>query len=1045
MAHTLFPPVVSTFMPAFTTEEQGVKIYFSYPVYSSIDKKNTALQVTVTRQDNNINALKDTTGVLFYCFSSDESLDYKIFEEEETKQYYFIIDKEEIATGSFSTDIFYKVQIRFDSLILSENSNTQNNFFKKPIINSPSSTTEVTGDSSLIKDKNQYLSNIENQKNFSEWSSVCLIRAIEPNAIYLNWEDFDYHPSLGYIFPPGTIPVQGALSKAENNKATGKKTKERLQSFSYEVLNKDLDVVYVSEKFFPEIGENIFQEYLDTENFFSEGELTSDTSYILRIKYTTANLYQSFTDYPFSKAQYTSLEGYDPYDPLEKDNENKRLIHTRLNADQGTVYFEIKNDMDLNGFFYIKRAEWDRKQKKWETIKIISCEEENLSPDEQSFIARFEDNTVCPQRWYIYSFQYQTLKGNFSEVKQTSEIFTDFEHTSLVRNSRQLNLFYNCQVNNFKNIVSRTKIDPLGGKYPKFIENAVLNYKQFSLSGTISGEADLYGSFLSKKDYYGEKGYEKYELYLQQKKVAKSFRNDFSKGDIGANSWKDSSIIISVAEDEENKNTSSEEKSNSFLTSQGELTTTTINDWVWERDFREEVVKWLNDGQPKLFRSLTEGVIPVILTDVSLTPKTQLSRRIWDFSATAYQVGDGEKIEDLISLGIVENADPKKISLEDNNSSSQSSKLYTRVSRIGQLYQLSMGKENKTYKELDPNLSLKNVVDLIAQDLRSKKIIGKEGQIISEKELQNVSLKSVKIYFDSLPHLYFFSKDYPTGVHYIERNETMPTEQTEIKYTALGRPLYSQGVLRKGYSIEFILKEQKTTSLFINDRKYYHFPDSFEINSLFLNALDIATIEYVVDYDFANEIDLSPVRTEYVAKKVIGQIQDSFKYNQAIGKEIRKKYDFLIENTSQRMDYWKGISVEAVPYALFSIRYEEELNLYSYIVGPTGSLSLLQGDFKIKELFFTGRAFFAAPESVLSTGLKEHEFILKGSVGNVHTIADPVEHGVYYDTGKMKKYMYLNKQWYECENNSDKNCVRVKMPVQAVVNYYGEVIETILN
>ena len=67
---------------------------------------------------------------------------------------------------------------------------------------------------------------------------------------------------------------------------------------------------------------------------------------------------------------------------------------------------------------------------------------------------------------------------------------------------------------------------------------------------------------------------------------------------------------------------------------------TEYNDLNYEKLFREEVLKFLLDGKPKLFRSATEGSILVKLTDVTLTPNDQLGRMIYSFSATAYEVDD---------------------------------------------------------------------------------------------------------------------------------------------------------------------------------------------------------------------------------------------------------------------------------------------------------------------------------------------------------------------------------------------------------------------
>lgn len=70
-----------------------------------------------------------------------------------------------------------------------------------------------------------------------------------------------------------------------------------------------------------------------------------------------------------------------------------------------------------------------------------------------------------------------------------------------------------------------------------------------------------------------------------------------------------------------------------------------------ERKFREEVEAFLNNGKPKLFRSGTEGNIVVALMNVTLTPKQELNRMIYSFSATAYEIAEND-YSTLVDLGI---------------------------------------------------------------------------------------------------------------------------------------------------------------------------------------------------------------------------------------------------------------------------------------------------------------------------------------------------------------------------------------------------------
>jgi hypothetical protein len=57
-----------------------------------------------------------------------------------------------------------------------------------------------------------------------------------------------------------------------------------------------------------------------------------------------------------------------------------------------------------------------------------------------------------------------------------------------------------------------------------------------------------------------------------------------------------------------------------------------------ERIFKTEVLNWLNNGKPKLFRSPTEGNFIVRLMKISLSPEDKLGRMLHTFSSTAYEI-----------------------------------------------------------------------------------------------------------------------------------------------------------------------------------------------------------------------------------------------------------------------------------------------------------------------------------------------------------------------------------------------------------------------
>lgn len=83
----------------------------------------------------------------------------------------------------------------------------------------------------------------------------------------------------------------------------------------------------------------------------------------------------------------------------------------------------------------------------------------------------------------------------------------------------------------------------------------------------------------------------------------------------------------------------------------------TNNNFFNERQFKIEVLEWLTDGNPKLFRSPAEGNYVVRLMNTSLTPQDQLGRMLHSFSSTGYETMDNN-IENLLQNGLIKFLDP---------------------------------------------------------------------------------------------------------------------------------------------------------------------------------------------------------------------------------------------------------------------------------------------------------------------------------------------------------------------------------------------------
>lgn len=77
-----------------------------------------------------------------------------------------------------------------------------------------------------------------------------------------------------------------------------------------------------------------------------------------------------------------------------------------------------------------------------------------------------------------------------------------------------------------------------------------------------------------------------------------------------------------------------------------------------ERLFKMEVLSWLTDGKPKLFRSPSEGNFIIRLMNTSLTPTDSVGRMLHTFNSTAYEI-DEYNYDNLYKYGFINLTDPE--------------------------------------------------------------------------------------------------------------------------------------------------------------------------------------------------------------------------------------------------------------------------------------------------------------------------------------------------------------------------------------------------
>ena len=192
---------------------------------------------------------------------------------------------------------------------------------------------------------------------------------------------------------------------------------------------------------------------------------------------------------------------------------------------------------------------------------------------------------------YKYAVQQYNEAGLVSNRIESEPVYADFEHSFLFDGKRQLKIKFNPKVSNFKNNILESKLNTIGSQHPFIFRNGKVRYKEFGISGLISCQSDNEFLFMSEEDLEG------YDL-------STNLTNENIKA---------------------------------------------------ERDFKLEVMEWLNNGEPKVFRSATEGNYIVRLLNVSLSPNDTVGRMLHTFTSTAYEIAEYnyQNLSDLhfISIG----------------------------------------------------------------------------------------------------------------------------------------------------------------------------------------------------------------------------------------------------------------------------------------------------------------------------------------------------------------------------------------------------------
>ena len=782
----LYPPVVDTYMPAFLVGSSDIqknicRVYFSISLYNSLNDIKNA-QVTVANQNTNLSVL-DKSKYPCEIMLTDIKTDLTRVSDD---KYYIEIKNSDIE-GGFTINQYYKVQIRFTA----------------------------AGASNVSLDAPQKIDSwlAANLSNFSEWSTVCLVRGISVPSLSVSGFDISADTTIWSI---NNVDVVGKLIYADSAET------DTLKSYQIKLYDDKNALLSDSGLLYTNTYSNINEFNYTFEYAFKEGE-----NYYFTFEYETANMYTENNRYDFMVIQ-----------------EGAEILEATLTATldniNGYIGLRIKSLDDVESFvgnITIRRTSSESNFTIWEDIHTESFEE-NSKLDYTWY-----DYTIKSGIYYKYIAQRRTSVGNRGvAIHAEGEPFMIlFDDMYLTGGDGQLNIRFDPSISSFKKTVSESRTDTIGSKYPFIKRNGCVEYKQFPIGGTITHLMDPSHLITSREEMFRD---------------SLNNYNDFNN---------DKNVRI-----------------NDF------------NDWTYEREFREKVMDFLYDNKVRLFRSPTEGNILVKIMDINFTPNATLGRRIYSFTATAYEV-DAASIKNYDKYGI-------------SPLGAYDTQLQFASDYVGQ------------YNETIPaNI---NALSLIQKKYEK---YAKENYVMV---IQNLDF--LRLEFESKPYLIKEGVDGP----YIL--DDLGSVKEDPDSAILGYLVYINN-----------------KPIIINPEGIYELKgENVEITSLSFPIDTQVNLEYHVNLQQTE--DTSKVYQTSSFFRRVGQKWGAFKPNDSVYQKIWNKYFEKYSNYQQMMLSLDGVKIEAEPDTVVYVKESADTDFERHTIGPTHTLALDAEDSAIEGLYFAG-------------------------------------------------------------------------------------------
>ena len=511
-----------------------------------------------------------------------------------------------------------------DTVILPKNFTIEANFFRgiKSTILYPGTQEEWLTIPTINNYKTDWEKKIVYNANISSNLKMRLKKTVNDTTQYSNWSDtttFRYNaplsiewatPSTNQAFDQGYVTLKAYIKQ-------GAGSDDKLAAFKV-TLKQNTTIKYTSPEWVQHDGSNTLIYKLPYS--FYKQSVSAQSNYTIIL-----NGLSKYGD---------TITSTSPTFSINAITDSSTVLYYSINTIQtscewlapelGCIWLKVANVYRENpkgSKYYLYRKEFigNYNDEDWELLAqgiFISqtkgfqyCDKILEANKQYLYFARIYD--IGNNTWY--NTQYNASSWPITNIS--------FEYDYLTGKNAQLLIKYNPSLTNYKYNYNDSTTTTIGGAYPYVRRVGANKHRTFTIGGLISYNSE-------------------YFISLQDKTAAS--RNDSAKNIYTPSAW------INGPDWHGNSNIA-----NLLATSKAVMVTDATlpeDEIMREKYFRDAVLKFLHDGEVKIFRSATEGNILVRLSGISLFSDQKLGRAVYTFSATATEV-DEYNIENLAKYG----------------------------------------------------------------------------------------------------------------------------------------------------------------------------------------------------------------------------------------------------------------------------------------------------------------------------------------------------------------------------------------------------------